>query len=81
MLRGSGQFGEIKLATIKTLNLIVAAKVFKVNLPRKKILAEDVAIMTLSGHVNFPYCFGLFNENVIRERCNHVRTLESRCKI
>ena len=38
----SGQFGEVKLATIKTLNLIVAAKVFKVNLPRKTILAEAV---------------------------------------
>ena len=62
---GSGQFGEIKLAKIKTLDVMVAAKVPKVNVSRKLILAETVVLMTLSGHVNFPFCFGILLENVI----------------
>ena len=61
---GDGQFGEVKLAKIKTLNLVVAAKMHKSHASKNSILSETVISITLSGHVNFPFCFGLLGDNV-----------------
>lgn len=63
---GEGQFGSIHLASLQKLGITIAAKVPKVkSSSNKAILAEVVVGMTLSGHSNFPYCFGVLNESVI----------------
>ena len=59
---GSGQFGIIKLVNIVSLNLVVAAKVLD-DLTSKKALV--VVAMTVSGHKNFPFCFGLLGNSTI----------------
>ena len=61
---GSGQFGEIKLGKIVSLNIVVAAKVPKTN-NKKAILAEAVVQLSLSGNNHFAICFGLYNERVL----------------
>lgn len=61
-----GGFGEIRKGRIAKLGVTVAAKVVSLERCTKKtILAEAIVGMTLSGHPNFPYCFGLLNDNTI----------------
>lgn len=62
---GSGQFEELKLLTLKKLNIVVAAKVCNGNNSKKAITVETIIGMTVGGHQNFPYVYGLFNETSI----------------
>ena len=62
---GSGKFGDIKLARLKTLNICVPAKILKGHPSTKSIHSEVVIAMTLSGHKHFPFCFGLLSEKII----------------
>ena len=63
---GNGQFGSIKLATINKLSLKAVIKIIDERKSSKKhVLAEAIVTMTLSGHNNFPYCFGMMNDNAI----------------
>ena len=61
-----GVFGEIRKGRIAKLGATVAAKVLnQERCTKKSILAEVIIGITLSGHPNFPYCFGLLNDNII----------------
>ena len=62
---GDGEFGEIKQVQIKTLNIVVAAKVPKIELSKMAMLAETIVLLTLSGHINFPFCFGLLSNKIV----------------
>ena len=63
---GAGRFGVIKQAKLHKLGLTVAAKILNASICSKKlILSEAIVGMTLSGHNNFPFCFGLFGEGII----------------
>ena len=63
---GRGQFGTVKKARIHKLGITVAAKISNSNAYHKKaVLAETIVGLTLSGHDNFPFCFGLLHDNTI----------------
>ncbi len=63
---GAGQFGTIKIAYIKKLNLKTALKLLDSSRSTKQsVLAEAVVYLTLSGHPNFAFCFGMLNDNGI----------------
>lgn len=62
---GSGQFGTVKLAKIKKLNLTVAAKEFHRTPTKEVFLSEVITLLTLSGHGCFPFCFGILKPNII----------------
>ena len=62
---GSGQFAELKLVKLKCLDVIAAAKVCNSNNSKKAIEVEAVIGMTVGGHPNFPYVYGLVNERSI----------------
>lgn len=63
---GHGRFGSVRPAYLKKLKLHVAAKIIDLSgSSEKAVVAEVIVSMTLSGHSNFPFCFGLMNKNVI----------------
>ena len=62
---GEGIFGNVVLAKVKSLGLVVAAKVPKQNVSKKSILAETIIMLSLSAHASLPFCFGLANTNTI----------------
>ena len=84
---GKGLFGVVKVATLRKLGIKVAAKVLDISsISAKAIKAEAVVGLSLSGHQNFPYCFGLLGENIILMEyfqfdCNTAcPTLASKCR-
>ena len=62
---GKGQFGTVKTALLHKLGITVVAKILDGNFPKKAIFAEAIVGLTLSGHKNFPFCFGLLGNNII----------------
>lgn len=59
---GAGVFGSVKLAKIHTLKTIVVVKVLDEKTSQKSLLAEVVALLTLSGNEHFPFCYGLLDQ-------------------
>ena len=64
---GSGQFGTIQLGRIKSLDIVVAAKIQnnEKSVSKQALLVEVISMLSLSGHVNFPFCFGLLKNGTI----------------
>lgn len=62
---GKGQFGTVKTALLHKLGITVVAKILDENFPKKAVFAEAIVGLTLSGHNNFPFCFGLLGNNII----------------
>ena len=62
---GKGQFGTVKTALLHKLGITVVAKIMDENFPKKAVFAEAIVGLTLSGHNNFPFCFGLLGNNII----------------
>ena len=62
---GKGQFGTVKTALLHKLEMTVVAKVFNEKCHKKAILAKALVGLTLGGHINFPFCFGMLGDSII----------------
>ena len=59
---GQGQFGKVRIVTLKKLSVVVACKNLNDQLSSKNdVLAELITGLTLSGGRHFPFVYGLLN--------------------